>query len=64
MNLFLKNHKVNAASYAKVSKRLRQRVQRVCNDLNCEQKKIRFCITTMLPRTRRLLCVSLSPRTA
>jgi transposase len=32
-------------------------------DLNCGQQRTGSCITTMHPRTRRLLCVSFSPET-
>jgi transposase len=32
-------------------------------DLNCGQKRTGSCNTTMHPRTRRLLCVSFSPKT-
>jgi transposase len=32
-------------------------------DLNCRQKRIGSCITTMHPLTWRLLCVSFSPKT-
>jgi transposase len=32
-------------------------------DLNCGQKSTGSCITTMHPRTRRLVCVSFAPKT-
>jgi Mn-dependent DtxR family transcriptional regulator len=31
-------------------------------DLNCGQKRTESCITTMHPRTRRLMCLSFSPK--